>query len=112
MTKVDRIDNRVKEYLEDAGEVASYTKGTLGRKFEELLIINTAKSSNTEVVPSFEFIFLVYKTGRRYIICLERKVCSCGRFQIDEIPCSHAIAPDALAKTYEIPMVPKPDKED
>ena len=105
MAKVDRIDHRVKEYLEYAGyekwsrvhatvnrgrmmtsniaecingclvearqltilefleevrilfgswhcknrEVASYTKDTLGRKFEELLIINAAKSSKMEV---------------------------------------------------------------
>ena len=105
MAKVDRIDHRVKEYLEDAGyekwsrvhatvnrgrmmtsniaecingclvearqltilefleevrilfgswhcknrEVASYTKDTLGRKFEELLIINAAKSLKMEV---------------------------------------------------------------
>ncbi|WMV21027.1 hypothetical protein MTR67_014412, partial [Solanum verrucosum] len=83
------------------------------------------------VVPSSEFIFSVYEAGRRYIVCLERKVCSCERFQLDEIPCAHAIVvlkeknvkdmhpycsdyykPDALAKTYEIPMVPMPDKED
>ena len=105
MAKVDRIDHRVKEYLEYAGyekwsrvhatvnrgrmmtsniaecingclvearqltilefleevrilfgswhcknrEVASYTKDTLGRIFEELLIINGAKSLNMEV---------------------------------------------------------------
>ncbi|KAG5591974.1 hypothetical protein H5410_042488 [Solanum commersonii] len=68
---------------------------------------------------------------RRYIVCLERKVCSYGRFQLDEIPCAHAIIvskeknvkdmhpycsdyykPNALAKAYEIPMVPMPDKED
>ncbi|XP_069146947.1 uncharacterized protein [Solanum lycopersicum] len=46
-----------------------------------------------EVVPSSEFIFSVYENGRRYIVYLEQKL-------------------DALAKTYEIPMVPMPDKED
>ncbi|XP_049356549.1 uncharacterized protein LOC125821176 [Solanum verrucosum] len=187
MAKVDKIDHRVKEYIEDAGyekwsrvhstvnrgrmmtlniaefingclvearqlsilefleevkilfgswhcknrEIASYTKDTLGRRFEEVLIINASKSSMMEVVPSSEFIFSVYEAGRRYIVCLERKVCSCGRFHLDEIPCAHAIVvlkeknvkdmhlycsdyykPDALAKTYEIPMVPMPDKED
>ncbi|TMW83648.1 hypothetical protein EJD97_001093, partial [Solanum chilense] len=74
-------------------------------------------------------IFSVYKARRRYIVCLERKVCSSGRFQLDEIPCANATTvlkeknvtymhpycsdyykPDALAKTYEIPMVPMPDK--
>ncbi|XP_069151368.1 uncharacterized protein [Solanum lycopersicum] len=138
MAKVDRIDHRVKEYLEYAGyekwsrvhatvnrgrmmtsniaecingclvearqltilefleevrilfgswhcknrEVASYTKDTLGRKFEELLIINAAKSSKMENVT-------------------------------DMNPyCSDYYKPDALAKTYEIPMVPMPDKKD
>ncbi|XP_015169195.1 uncharacterized protein [Solanum tuberosum] len=131
MAKVDKIDHRVNEYLEDAGEIASYTKDTLGRRFKEVLIINASKSSKMEVVPSSEFIFSVYEAGRRYIVCLERKVCSCGRFQLDEIPCAHAIGvlkeknvkdmhpycsdyykPDALAKTYEIPMVAMPDKKD
>ncbi|XP_049349455.1 uncharacterized protein LOC125814026 [Solanum verrucosum] len=195
MAKVDKIDHRVKEYLEDAGyekwsrvhstvnrgrmmtlniaecingclvearqlsilefleevkilfgswhckhrKIAYYTKDTLGRRFEEVLIIIASKSSKMEVcvmihyfvVPSSEFIFSVYEAGRRYIVCLERKVCSCERFQLDEIPCAHAIVvlkeknvkdmhpycsdyykPDALAKTYEIPMVPMPDKED
>ncbi|TMW80964.1 hypothetical protein EJD97_013225, partial [Solanum chilense] len=112
MAKVDRIDHRVKEYLEDAGEVASYTKDTSGRKFEELLIINAAKSSKMDVVPSSKFIFSIYEAGRRYIVCLERKVCYCGGFQLDEIHCSDYYKPDALAITYEIPMVPMSDKAD
>ncbi|XP_069150794.1 uncharacterized protein [Solanum lycopersicum] len=112
MAKVDRVDQRVNEYLEDAREVASYSKDTLGRKFEEVLILNAAKSSKMKVVQSSEFIFSVYEAGRRYIVCLEKKVCSSSRFQLDEIPCSDYYKPDALAKTYEIPMVAMPDKTD
>ncbi|KAH0729549.1 hypothetical protein KY289_000737 [Solanum tuberosum] len=131
MAKVDKVDHRIKEYLEDAGEIASYTNDTLGRRFEEVLIINAFKSSKMKIVPSSGFIFSVYEAGRRYIVCLERKVCSCGRFQLDEIPCAHAIAvlkdknvtdmysycsnyykSDAIAKTYEISIVPMSDKED
>ncbi|KAH0660247.1 hypothetical protein KY290_029773 [Solanum tuberosum] len=187
MAKVDKVDHRVKDYLEDAGyekwsrvhstvnrgrmmtsniaecingclveahqlsilefleevrilfgswhcknrEIASYTKDTLGRKFEEILILYASKCSKMKVVPSSKFIFSIYEAGRRYIVCLERKQCTCGRFQLDEIPCAHAIAvlkdknvtdmhpycsdyykPDTLAKTYEVPMVPMPDKED
>ncbi|KAH0651613.1 hypothetical protein KY290_032524 [Solanum tuberosum] len=83
------------------------------------------------VVPSTEFIYSVYEGGRRYIVCLERKNCNCGRFQLDEIPYAHTIAvlkkkniidihpyysdyykPTALANTYEVSMVPMPDRED
>ncbi|XP_027769904.1 protein FAR-RED IMPAIRED RESPONSE 1-like isoform X2 [Solanum pennellii] len=112
-------------------EIASYTKDTLGRRFEEILIVNASKSSKMKVVPSSEYIFTVHEAGKRYIVCLERKTCTCGRFQHDEIPCAHAIAvlkhknvtnlhpycsdyykPYALEKTYEVVMVPMPDKDD
>ncbi|XP_055814675.1 uncharacterized protein LOC129884394 [Solanum dulcamara] len=111
-------------------EIFSYTKEILGRRFEKILII-ASKSSRMKVVPSFEFMFSVYESGRRYIVCLERKICNCGRFQLDEIPRAHEIAvlksknviemhpnysdyykPDALAKIYEVPMISMPDKED
>uniref|UniRef100_M1DLZ8 Zinc finger containing preotein n=1 Tax=Solanum tuberosum TaxID=4113 RepID=M1DLZ8_SOLTU len=84
-----------------------------------------------QVVQSTEFIYSVYKCGRRCIVCLERKIYNCGRFQLDEIPCAHAFTilkkqniidiypycsnyykPAALANTYEVLMVPMPDKED
>ncbi|XP_069154906.1 uncharacterized protein [Solanum lycopersicum] len=187
MAKVEKVDGRVKKYLEEAGyerwsrshatvnrgrmmtsniaecingclvdarqlpvldfleearilfgswncknrEIASYTKETLGRKFEEILIINASKCSKMKVVASSEFIFSVYEGDIRYIVCFERKNCSCGRFQHDEIPCAHAMTvlkkknikdvhpycsdyykPDALANTYAVPMEPMPDKSD
>ncbi|XP_069146098.1 uncharacterized protein [Solanum lycopersicum] len=83
------------------------------------------------VVASSEFILTVYEGGIRYIVCLERKTCSCGRFQHDEIPCPHAIAVlkkknitdvhlccsdyykhNALTNTYAIPLEPMPDKRE
>ncbi|KAH0655229.1 hypothetical protein KY285_030111 [Solanum tuberosum] len=187
MAKVEKIDGRVKKYLQDAGyerwarsyatvnrgrmmtsniaecnngclvdarqlpiidfleevrilfgtwncknrEIASYTKETLGRIFEEILIINASKCVKMKVVASSEYIFAVYEGAIRYIVCLERKTCSCGRFQHDEIPCAHAMAVlkkknikdvhpycsdyykhVALTNTYALPIEPMPDKSD
>ncbi|XP_049346812.1 uncharacterized protein LOC125811352 [Solanum verrucosum] len=116
MTKVVKVDHRVKDYLEDVGyEKWSRVHSPVNRgrmmtsnitecingypvearqlpilvfleRLEFYLVLET-------VVPSSEYIFSVYKARRRYIVCLERK-------------------PDALAKTSEIAMVPMPDKED
>nr|XP_009803152.1 PREDICTED: uncharacterized protein LOC104248567 [Nicotiana sylvestris] len=65
---------------------------------------------------------------RRYIVCLESKKCSCGQFQLDELPCAHALAAlrhrnetyknycspyytkESLLHTYEIPVNPLPDE--
>ncbi|KAH0642463.1 hypothetical protein KY290_034052 [Solanum tuberosum] len=139
MAKVDKVDHRVKEYLEDAGyemwsrvhstvtrgrmmtsniaecingclvdarqlsilefllevrilfgswhcknrEIASYTKDTLGKKFEEILILNASKYSKMK----------------------NKNVTNMHPY------CSNYYKPDTLAKTYEVPMVPMPDKE-
>ncbi|XP_049355754.1 uncharacterized protein LOC125820361 [Solanum verrucosum] len=187
MAKVEKIDGRVKKYLQDVGyerwarshatvnrgrmmtsniakcingflvdarqlpiidfleevrilfgtwncknrEITSYSKETLGRRFEETLIINASKCVKMKVVASSEYIFAVYECAIRYIICLERKTCSCGRFQYDEIPCAHAMVVlmkknikdvhpycsyyykhDALTNTYALPIEPMPDKSD
>ncbi|XP_015159635.1 uncharacterized protein [Solanum tuberosum] len=112
-------------------EMTSYTKETLGRRFEEILIINASKCAKMKVVASSEYIFAVYEGGIRYIVSLERKTCSCGRFQHDEIPCAHAMAVlkkrnikdvhpycsdyckhDALTNTYAVPIEPMLDKSD
>ncbi|KAH0677249.1 hypothetical protein KY290_026417 [Solanum tuberosum] len=112
-------------------EIASYTKETLGRRFEEILIINASKCVKMKVVAPSEYIFAVYEGAIRYIECLERKTCSCGRFQHDEIPCAHAITVlkkknikdvhpycfdyykhDALTNTYALPIEPMLDKSD
>ncbi|XP_015168123.1 uncharacterized protein [Solanum tuberosum] len=129
MAKVDKVDDTVKEYLEDDGyEKWSRVHSTVNR--DRMMTSNIEECINgclvEALVPSSEFIFPVYEAGKRYIVCLERKECTCGRFQLDEIPCTHAIAilkdkkvtymhhycsdyykPDTLAKTYEVPMSDK-----
>lgn len=86
--------------------------------------------SNWQVVSSSEYIFSVYHSGRKYIVCVERKTCNCGRFQIHKIPYSHAIVvlkvknvtnihpycsdyykSEALENTYEVAMVAISDIE-
>ncbi|XP_070020364.1 uncharacterized protein [Nicotiana sylvestris] len=65
-----------------------------------------------------------------YIVCLESKKCSCDQFQLDELPCLHALAAlrhrnetyenyfspyytrESLLRTYEIPVNPLPDKSE
>ncbi|KAM3359161.1 hypothetical protein P3S68_022094 [Capsicum galapagoense] len=115
MSKVAKVDQRVKEYLEDAGElpilgfleevrilfsawncknneIASYTNTTLGRRFEEILTLNEVKALRMTVKPAGSYLYCVYESGRRYIIDIERDTCNCDRYQIDEIPCPHEIA--------------------
>ncbi|OIT30884.1 hypothetical protein A4A49_65622 [Nicotiana attenuata] len=44
------------------------------------------------VKPSNEHIHTVYEEGIRYMVNLGNRTCSCKRFEMDEIPCPHALA--------------------
>ena len=50
-------------------EIASYTKDTLGRRFEEILIVNASKSSKMKVFINF-IDFLFYVSDTNYFLML------------------------------------------
>ncbi|XP_069154370.1 uncharacterized protein [Solanum lycopersicum] len=106
-------------------------KNAFGERGKMCVVSDRNESIKKGVVPSSEFIFSVNRGGIRYIICVERKTCSCGRFQLEEIPCPHAITilkkknitdvhpycsdyykHDALSNTYAIPIEPMLDKRE
>ncbi|XP_019239734.1 PREDICTED: uncharacterized protein LOC109219716 [Nicotiana attenuata] len=106
MEKVEKIDIRVKEYLELAGyEKWARLYAPVNRGWT--MTSNIAESINAalvsarelpiydfleEVVPSTEYLHTVNGGGRNYTICMLERKCVCGRFQVDELPCPHAWA--------------------
>ncbi|XP_009588871.1 uncharacterized protein [Nicotiana tomentosiformis] len=109
---------------------ASHTYTTLEKKYQEMLTLNEAMSTRMIVVPSTEYLHMVNDEGRHYIVCLLERKCSCGRFQVDELPCPHAWAvlkskflmpedycldyykPKSVVMTYEVPVYPLPDRNE
>ncbi|XP_075102194.1 uncharacterized protein LOC107782161 [Nicotiana tabacum] len=106
-------------------------KGTftfLGSKFNKELENNRTLSQKLRVSASTDHIHTVIDGVKRYIVCLESKKCSCGQFQLDELPCVHALAAlrhrnetyknyfsqyytkESLLRMYEIPVNPLPDE--
>ncbi|XP_075080636.1 uncharacterized protein LOC142166116 [Nicotiana tabacum] len=97
-------------------------------KFNKELDDNIILSHKLRVRASTDYIHIVIDGVRRYIVCLENKRCSCGQFQLDELPCPHALAAlrhrnesfeqycspyytrANLLRTYEIPLNPLPDE--
>ncbi|XP_060211700.1 uncharacterized protein LOC132639255 [Lycium barbarum] len=91
-------------------------------------MFTTLVSVNVE--PSTEFVYTVHDGGRRFILNLNSKTCSCRMFQLDEIPCPHAWAvikkknmvaedycsdlfkPATVLKTYDVPVDPLPDERE
>ncbi|XP_074322076.1 uncharacterized protein LOC141659199 [Apium graveolens] len=70
---------------------ATSTTTHLTRKYEELLKINYNYSMDLTVHPTNEIFFEVHNKEKKYVVDLSKRTCSCNRFQMDNMPCSHAI---------------------
>ncbi|XP_075105083.1 uncharacterized protein LOC142179262 [Nicotiana tabacum] len=126
MSKIEEIDPRVKAYLYDIGYHRwSRVYAKVNRTWTKTS--NIAEPLN-DVRASTDYIHTILDSVRRYIVCLEKKRCSCRQFQLDELPCPHALAAlrhrdesfeqyyspyytrENLLRTYEIPVNPLPDE--
>nr|XP_009786641.1 PREDICTED: uncharacterized protein LOC104234723 [Nicotiana sylvestris] len=86
-------------------------------------------SRSMTVIPSNDHLFTVVDDGRRFVVCMRERQYSCRRFQMDVIPCEHALAivtkyhmdeyqycsgycsKDYMVKTYEVLVnYPTPDE--
>ncbi|XP_075088100.1 uncharacterized protein LOC107796086 [Nicotiana tabacum] len=113
-------------YTNRKDAVESFMK--IGAKYEKILADNTILSQTMTVLPSTEFLHLVIDGQTRNVVRLHERNYTCGRFQLDDIPCPHAMAViqkfhmdsykycsdyyyiDYLLKTYEIPVNPLPNE--
>nr|XP_033508627.1 uncharacterized protein LOC117273562 [Nicotiana tomentosiformis] len=128
MKKVEKVDIRVKEYLELAGyEEWARLYAPVNRGWT--ITSNIAESINVALVstrelPIYDFLeevrkmfgrwncsnrkeashassYHVFSLGRHYTICLLEKKCNGGWFQVDELPCPHAW--DVLKSKFLMP---------
>ncbi|CAA7017279.1 unnamed protein product [Microthlaspi erraticum] len=101
-----------------------YSKGV-----EYLLAIRTHHAETYTVEHIDGWTFNVIGGGGHYIVNLENRSCECGVFQIEKIPCSHAIAAsteanmhisqnvcmtytkESLYATYARPIYPEPTED-
>ncbi|XP_075095312.1 uncharacterized protein LOC142173589 [Nicotiana tabacum] len=63
----------------------------LGKKCHKMLEDNEVLSQGMRVRSSTEYVHTVTDGCKRFIVCLRKMNCACGRFQLDELPCGHAL---------------------
>ncbi|XP_070052568.1 uncharacterized protein [Nicotiana tomentosiformis] len=107
---------------------AKVTFTYLGKKYNKELEDNMTLSRKMRERALTDHIHTVIDDVKRFIVCLQNKRCSYGQFQLDELPCAHALAAlrhknesyenycspyytrESLLHTYEIPVDPLPDE--
>ncbi|KAM6569939.1 hypothetical protein CsatB_017924 [Cannabis sativa] len=58
---------------------------------EDILLKNYTYSLNLEVKATTDYLFEVTRMKESWEVDLEKRTCTCNRFQIDEMPCGHAV---------------------
>ncbi|KAG5582550.1 hypothetical protein H5410_053177 [Solanum commersonii] len=141
---VNRIDHRVKAYLYEIGYSngqghiphchcreslpTTLPVGRASAKYESVLTDNLEIALHMMVRPSSDYLHTVTHMGKTFIVCIKAKTCTCRQFQLDELPCPHALAvlhkkgldgddysslyytKENMMKTYDIPIHPMPDE--
>ncbi|PHT33751.1 hypothetical protein CQW23_25551 [Capsicum baccatum] len=72
-------------------EEATNTLNELTVKYNDVLTNNRLLSQRMIVKTSNEFLHTVTSGAKKFIVCLRSRKYICGEFQLDEIPCSHAM---------------------
>ncbi|KAH0696448.1 hypothetical protein KY290_013809 [Solanum tuberosum] len=104
------------------------TGTTLSTKYEHLMREKMKESQGMMVVPSTEYLYTVYDGGKRHVVNMRERICTCRQFQMDVMPCKHDLAivrkyymseyeycsvyykKDNLLNTYDVPVYPIPDE--
>ncbi|KAH0653220.1 hypothetical protein KY289_030898 [Solanum tuberosum] len=62
------------------------TGTTLNTKYEHLMREKMKESQGMMVVPSTEYLYTVYDGGKRHIVNMRERICTCRQFQMDVMP--------------------------
>ncbi|XP_015167934.1 uncharacterized protein [Solanum tuberosum] len=71
---------------------ATFSGFHLGKKYENILRRNKTASEKLRVVETNKYVYTVLDGITQFTVCLHQRTCTCGRFQLDELPCPHALA--------------------
>ncbi|XP_049397384.1 uncharacterized protein LOC125861562 [Solanum stenotomum] len=86
------VRKTIEAWNEKHNEEGRNTTTTLTSKYNEMLEDNRNLSHRMLVRASTIHLHTITDGAKRFTVCLNTRMCSCGRFQHDEIPCSHALA--------------------
>ncbi|XP_060210368.1 uncharacterized protein LOC132637273 [Lycium barbarum] len=89
---MDYMRQLIETWNEKHSEEGRNTFTDLTNEYNKAYEDNKELSHRMTVRASTEFLLTVTDGMKIFSVCLRSKICSCGRFQLDEIPCGHALA--------------------
>ncbi|XP_062112481.1 uncharacterized protein LOC133823641 [Humulus lupulus] len=91
-TLLECLRNLIQKWSYNNKKEAEATFTELPKKQEEYLRKNFVKSLRMTVEPASTLIYSVHNGLTTNIVDIANKSCSCNKFDLDELPCEHAMA--------------------
>nr|XP_009796394.1 PREDICTED: uncharacterized protein LOC104242979 [Nicotiana sylvestris] len=92
MRLLEYMTNLLQQWNNKNRKSAMETSTELGEKYDKLFRENLITSEQMTVRPATEQLYTMFEGVGQNIVCLEEATCSCGKFQMDKLPCPHAWA--------------------
>ncbi|XP_010239711.1 uncharacterized protein LOC100821374 [Brachypodium distachyon] len=92
LTMIDRIKSQLMSRFYNKQQEAQSWHGSICPKIRKILAKNRELASTCFVSPAGDGTFEVQDRGRVYIVELNVNACTCRRWDLTGIPCSHAIS--------------------
>ncbi|XP_075088260.1 uncharacterized protein LOC107783611 [Nicotiana tabacum] len=92
MRLLEYMTNLLQQWNNKNRKSAMETSTELGENYDKLFRENLITSEQMTVRPATEQLYTMFEGVGQNIVCLEEATCSCGKFQMDELPCPHAWA--------------------
>ncbi|KAK2652403.1 hypothetical protein Ddye_012259 [Dipteronia dyeriana] len=91
-TLAEFIRNMLQHWFHDRHRAAYATRHQLTDATYLMIIKRVEKCNFMTVNPVDWNIFSMKRSGKLWTVDLARKTCTCDKFQMDHLPCSHALA--------------------
>ncbi|KAH9658494.1 SWIM-type domain-containing protein [Citrus sinensis] len=103
MNEIQKVDERVVKYLQDAGREEAVNCHTRLTKWAEKELLTKSENSRTYKVVTLNMYEFIVKYGdlNGHVNILD-KTCSCREFQLDQLPCEHALAVCRYRETLSV----------
>ncbi|KAL5782608.1 hypothetical protein ACOSP7_007637 [Xanthoceras sorbifolium] len=89
---IDRIRDMIQRWFHDRRTMAASYDTQLTERVEALIGVSDESAQHMKVSPIALYQFEVHDGKHNEIVDLENRTCSCREFDLDQIPCAHALA--------------------
>ncbi|XP_074342727.1 uncharacterized protein LOC141680383 [Apium graveolens] len=95
MRELDKVDSRIRTFLEEVGHdkwARVHSPNNSNSRTPNLYYAREFACFDQKVHPTNDVLFEVHNDDRKAIVDIGLRTCKCNRFQLDQLPCAHAIA--------------------